>query len=411
MNVLPVAFLITGFLWLLGASALGIWLYVGIVVGNPLPASFRLVHAHGALLGGALQVFVGSLLHRNHFDSHPWLFLTLNAGTIALLAGPFANQPLIGGVAGVLILVAALFTLGETLRQIRSSIVPAPLSRWYYGFALALLFGGLAVGAGMQFGWIPYPYGGQARLLHLHLPLTGFMTLTVLGYVQEWAPALNPTLTRLSFVLVPASMTLLLGGFVATHLWVQIAGGLVLLAGTGLAAYNLARAWGTAGRPRAAMTDHTLLAVVFLLFGECTGILVSVNAFWQPPFMPFGTLHLVGYTHVMLVGFILQFGIAVLSDRLPTSLAVLRVKSNKKRAPYLTALQAVVDRWRPLQVWTLSLGTIGLPLTAALVWQFNLSEPPVLAAAGASAGLIGASLALVAVKFIRLWFTYPAAEE
>jgi hypothetical protein len=83
------------------------------------------------------------------------------------------------------------------------------------------------------------------------------------------------------------------------------------------------------------------------------------------------------------------------------------VASNKKRGPYLVALTDIVEWQRSFQVTTLSLGTMGLMLVAALVWQLNLRSTPVMLAAGTSAGLLLVSLVLLTTKVIRLLICRP----
>ena len=97
---------------------------------------------------------------------------------------------------------------------------------------------------------------------------------------------------------------LLLGGLVLALGW--------LLAAVVMYAYNMLRTWMGSGRPSSIASDHFLLATLFLLLVVPTGILVAINFLWEPSGVPFGRLHLVGYTHLALTGFILQtiFGAA-----------------------------------------------------------------------------------------------------
>ena len=58
----PLAFLITGFSWLLLSALVGLAILIGLVQGTPLPSWLRLVHVHAALIGGILQLMIGGLL-------------------------------------------------------------------------------------------------------------------------------------------------------------------------------------------------------------------------------------------------------------------------------------------------------------------------------------------------------------
>jgi hypothetical protein len=215
----------------------------------------------------------------------------------------------------------------------------------------------------------------------------------------------SPRLARVSFFILPSAVVLLVAGFLFSNLWVQIGAGGILLVGVLLYSYNILRTWIDAGRPSKIATDHFLLATLFLVLIVPTGILVSVNSLWDPPGVPFGRLHLIAYTHLALIGFILQTIFGALSHLLPMSLAVSRVPSNKKRGPYLTTLTAIAERWRVVQVSTLTLGTIGPALVAALVWQYSLGSAVVQIASWTTAallftgvGLFGAKVALLLVQ-------------
>jgi hypothetical protein len=217
----------------------------------------------------------------------------------------------------------------------------------------------------------------------------------------------SPRLARLTFFIVPLGVLLLVAGFLSARLWLQIGAGIVVLIGVGLYGWNIVRTWIQAQRPLRIASDHFLLATFFLVLTVPVGMLVAVNSFHDPPLVPFGTLHLVAYTHLALVGFVMQTILGALSHLLPIILALRRVSSNKKRGPYLARLTAVVERWRAVQVGTVSLGTAGLALVAALVWQYSLSSWPVQIATWFTAGLLFLGLAMFAGKISLLLLLRP----
>ncbi|MDE3119590.1 MAG: hypothetical protein KGL03_11310, partial [Nitrospirota bacterium] len=61
MHVRPPLFLLTGFFWLFLSGLLGVALFVGSISGSPLPPPWRLVHVHGALVGGVAQMILGAI--------------------------------------------------------------------------------------------------------------------------------------------------------------------------------------------------------------------------------------------------------------------------------------------------------------------------------------------------------------
>ncbi|MGH9196010.1 MAG: hypothetical protein ACRD1T_09750, partial [Acidimicrobiia bacterium] len=294
--------------------------------------------------------------------------------------------------------------LSDALRQSRSSLISPPLNLWFYGIALIALLAGLSVGLAMAFRLFPVTFLGPGRLAHIHLNLLGFITLTIIGTMHNLFPTVlntrlhSPRLARLTFFILPSGVIGLVTGFLLSNFWVQIGAGAILFAGVLLYSYNIVRTWMDAGRPSTIAADHFLLATLFLVLALPTGILVSVNVLWDPPSVPFGRLHLVAYTHLALIGFILQTIFGALSHLLPMSLAVGRVPSNKKRAPYLATLTAIAERWRVVQVATLTLGTIGLALVAALVWQYSLGSAVVQIASWTTAALLFIGVGLFGAK-------------
>lgn len=411
----PPLFLLTGFGWLALSALLGLALFLAPLLGTPLPAMLRLVHVHAALVGGVAQMILGALLAfippllltgRDRPASHPLLYAAINGGAIGMVAGFALGRLEVVAGAGLFVALAFVAVAGDALRQARASVNSPPLNLWFYGVALLLLFGGLAYGEGMALRLFAATTHGQARLAHIHLNLLGFVTLTIIGTMHNLFPTVlgvplhSPRLARYTFFILPAGILLLIAGFLLGQVWVQIAAGAVLLGGVGLYAANILRTWTGAGRPRRVASDHFLLATVQLVLGVAAGILVSVNALSTPPAVPFGSLHLMAYTHLALVGFVLQTVAGALSHLLPIMLAVVRVASNKKRGPYLAELTGIMERWRPLQLWALNLGTVGLALTAALVWQLPLASPEVTAASWASGGLLLLGLGLLAGKVV-----------
>lgn len=420
----PPLFLLTGFAWLILSSLVGLFSFLSMTRSIPLPPMLRLLHVHGALIGGVAQMILGATLAfispllmsgRDRSESHPLLFALMNVGTIGVLIGFWLQNYTIVGVSGLLVLMAFLSLLTDAIRQSRRSLMSPSLNLWFYGIALVALLGGLSIGLAMAFRAFPVAFLGQGRLAHIHLNLLGFVTLTIIGTMHNLFPTVlntklhSPRLARVAFFILPSAVVLLVSGFLLSNLWVQIGAGVMLLVGVLLYSYNILRTWIDAGCPSNIATDHFLLATLFLVLVVPTGILVSVNFLWDPPGVPFGRLHLVAYTHLALIGFILQTIFGALSHLLPMSLAVSRVPSNKKRGPYLTTLTTIVERWRVVQVSTLTLGTIGLALVAALVWQDSLGSAVVQIASWTTAALLFTGIGLFGAKVGLLLVQRPPA--
>lgn len=410
----PLAFLVMGFVWVLLACVIGLALFLGMTTGRSYGQVFRSLHVHSALIGGVLQIVAGLLLAgRERRTSESAIFIALNLGTLGLLIGQAHSHFPLMSISAIALLGAVFPLWDDLVRQIRHSVVGAPLSYWFYGIALASLAGGLLAGAAVPLRLMPYSFIGQGRLAHIHLLTQGFVLLMIVGAMHTQFPAFlngrlhSPVLGQLTFAFLPLGFIVLLTGFLLANLWVQIAGGLLMLIGALFYSYNIVSTWRDAGRPRKPASDLCLLATFFLVIAIICGILVSVNVLEDPPFVPFGSLHLTAYTHLAFIGFMLLSLLGALTDLLPNLLAEDRVPSNKKRGPYEAALTGIISRWSPIQLWTLSVGTMSLAVVAALVWQFPLNAWPVKTAAWVGALLLFAGLALFTTKLVLLLIENP----
>jgi hypothetical protein len=384
----PLTFLITGFGWLLLSSLVGLGTLIGLVHGTPLPSWLRSVHVHAILVGGILQLMIGGLLASLSSDSRsehagsnsrPWLFATLNAATVLLLIGFGLGNMMIVGGAGIVLIGAVASFAPVAWQYARQSPTQSTGSSWLYRVSLMSLLVGLVISVAMAFQFVQQYYA-HARLLHLHLILLGFVTMAMIGATHRLLPIVlntdlySPKLARFVMVALPACFAVLIGGFITSWLHLELAIGGLLILSIGLYAYNLLRTWLRSGHPGNAASDHLLLATFFLVLMMITGVLVAANYLPQPPVLPFSSLHLAAYTHMALIGFILQTVFGALSHGIPEIVATDQIASRKKQESYRAQLAAMMDRWRVLQLTGLSLGTMGLGLLAAMSWSFLLSS-------------------------------------
>lgn len=412
----PLTFLLTGFGWLVVSSIVGIAILIGLVNGTPLPQWLRLAHVHGALVGGVAQMILGGFLAfippllmtgQKQRESYPLLFVTINLGAIGMIAGFYFRNYTVVGIAGLLVVASFLWIARDAWAQARKSLNRPPLNLWFYAVALLALFAGLVVGEVMAFRLAQESYG-HVRLAHIHLNILGFITLAIVGTMHNLlptvlnAPLYSPRLARAVFILLPLGVAVLIGGFLNSSLRIEIAAGLILFVGASLYAVNMFRTWLASGHMGNAASDHLLIGTFFLLLTIVLGILVATNSLSEPPYMPYGSLHLVAYTHMALIGFVLQTICGALSHLVPITLAVSRVESNKKRGPYLEQLTTMIDRWRSVQLVGLSFGPMGLAVVALLTWVTPLNAPSVQIATWVTAGLLLCGLALFSAKLAWL---------
>ncbi|HEX2054857.1 MAG TPA: hypothetical protein VHF07_00095 [Nitrospiraceae bacterium] len=416
----PVLLLLTGLGWLVLAALLGLAILIGMVRGTPLPPAIRSIHAHAALVGGMLQLMIGALLAGPvHSAATRWSsvflrFVLFNTATVGLLIGFALRDHRIIGSAGVAVAAAVLLWGKEIWHFFRHDHRDA-IDRFYYGFALLALAGGLIIGIGLAFHWMGIRLG-HMRLAHIHLTVLAFMTLATIGLLQRWLPvtlkrpARHPGLAVAIQLLLPAGTAGLLTGFWLTSLDIQLVAGGFFLIGMILHLYGQIKTWLEAGQPGTSASDHLLASSVFMFLTTMLGLAASLNSLWSPPLLPYGTLHIVAYTHTAFIGFLLQVVMGGFSIFLPTWLAS-QVPSNKKRAPYLADLIEVMNKWRAVQLFTLGCGTLGLSLLASLTWTMPLSSSMIHTIAWASAGLLAVSLALFCAKVAQLFARRPGLER
>ena len=408
----PLSFLITGFGWLLLSSVIGLAILIGLVHGTPLPSWLRLVHVHAILIGGILQLMIGGLLASPSSDSQsshsgsnsrPGLFATLNATTVLLLIGFGLGNMMIVGGAGIVLIGAVTSIAPIAWQYARQSPTQPTGSSWLYRFSLISLLVGLVISVAMAFQFVQQYYA-HARLLHLHLILLGFVTMAMIGATHRLLPIVlnaelySPRLARLVMILLPTCFAILIGGFITSSLRLELAIGGLLVLSIGLYAYNLLRTWVGSGHPGNAASDHLLIATVFLVLMMIMGVLVGANFLPPLPVLTFRSLHLAAYTHMALIGFILQTVLGALSHGIPEILATSRIPSLKKQGPYRDQLAAIMDRWRAVQLTGLTLGTMGFGVLAAMTWNFPLSSLSIQIATWVTVGLLLSSLTLFTTK-------------
>ena len=212
----PSSFLLTGWSWLLLTSLLGLATFLGIVRGSPLPPGLRLLHVHGALIGGLLQIMTGLALtavalagHDTKGQKHRLLFVSMNLSALGLAAGAWLRDSTLTIGAGLLL--AALFVpmARHLMLGLRTSSGWTPLSTFYFGISLTGLFGTQALGEFLAGAWFP-TWHGILRLGHLHAGLLLFLTLGVVGAMQTTMPGLmnrplrSAVLGQIVLLLLPA---------------------------------------------------------------------------------------------------------------------------------------------------------------------------------------------------------------
>lgn len=408
----PLTFLLAGFTWLLLASLLGIATLIGLVQGTPLPAWLKSIHVHGAMIGGLLQLVIGGLFasiaqssdkKQAFSQSRPALFLVLNGMTIGLLVALSSQQMAVAGIIGAVLIGAILRTTTMAWRHIHDELNRPKGTGWIYRGALVALLLGLVAGTAMAFRLFPEFYS-QWRLMHIHLIVLGFFTLVCLVGTHQLLPVilkkelLHIRSADVALWGIPLGFATLLGGFATSSLRLELAVGLFLLVCVTVCTFRLIRSWVRSGTSGNVASDHLLIGAFFLLLATATGLGIGANYLPSQPFLPIGSLHLVAYTHLAFVGFMVQSALGALSYALPAILASSRVPNLKKRGPYRDQLDSIMNRLRMVQMGAMSLGTMGLAVLAAIVWSVPLASWYVQWTVWITAGLLLMSLTFFSAK-------------
>jgi hypothetical protein len=107
------------------------------------------------------------------------------------------------------------------------------------------------------------------------------------------------------------------------------------------------------------------------------------------------------------VGFIVNAIMGACAYFIPITLAAGRIPNTKKRGAYLDRLNTMMNRWSSVQIASLSLGTMGLGLLAALPWNVPLTSVYIRLATWTSLVLFMTGLILFAVKLTSILAKKP----
>ncbi|MCP9439676.1 MAG: hypothetical protein NNA20_11095 [Nitrospira sp.] len=419
-----IVLLLIGFGWLMLASFIGVGMVIGLILGTPMPPWVRPAHVHAALVGGVLQMVLGGFLamvsstttgRLSSHQTYPFTLLAMNGGTAAMLVGFWLRHSPTVGAAGLLVAGASLRVI--QILWTRSKHVPSSKpGRLYYAVSFLALLGSLIGAEALLLS----PAGdqwmyGNARLAHIHLGILGFALLTTMGALRGVLPQIlqvpqaHSGFTSLVFIGMPVGVAGLIVGFLNSSVTIELAAGGLLFITTLLYALNQFQTWLASNHRHHAASDHVLIGTFFLVLTVILGLLVGINSLSTPPAMPFGTLHVVAYTHMAFIGFLMNTAMGFLAYQIPLLLSTFRLSSHKKRPSYQQRLTAIMDRWRAIQISSLNMGAMGLAVIAALTWNVPLRSVSIRVAMWISCGLLVLSILLFLIKLAMAWGERPEA--
>ncbi len=313
---MPVPYLLTTLLYILVAflAALDAAL---ISMGLITPfAALRWMRVHFITLGifsqlifGMLPGWLASISSRSRPGMRWDIWLTLNAGLVALVAG-FAsvNQPMI--FAGGALIFAAAALLFLHLWQLRGSQAPASL-KFYLAGAFYLLVG-ITIGTGLWLNWSAALLIQVPLEAHIHANSWGFMSLVFAGLMVDFVPLLTgrPLGSGRDLAIIFWGMTLgafglVLGPWLGGSLPPTIAGLVLHLAATLWLVVRMAQALRAGGMLKSPGAWHLLLSYVWILTPVLVAPLILLKLLQGGPVEATAP-------QALIYGWVLQFAIALI---------------------------------------------------------------------------------------------------
>ncbi len=258
---------------------------------------------------GVLPGLVAGLANKPRPEMKWSIWLALNAGLVALVAGIFGMNKALILTGGTLVFVAAILLFVQ-LWQIRGG--GARTSLMFYLTGLFYLFVGIIIGTGLWLNWSPALYIKVPLEAHIHANSWGFMSLVFAGLLVDFTPQITgrPLGSDKAISLIYWGMTLgafglVLGPWIGGSLPPTVAGLVLHLSATIGLLILLIRALWASGRLSSAGGWHLTVSYLWIL----APVLVA-------PFILLGLLEggPIESTapQALIYGWVLQFGIAMI---------------------------------------------------------------------------------------------------
>ncbi len=312
---MPIPYLLTTLLYTF--VALFIAADASLVSVNLIGAfpALRWVRVHFITLGIVSQVIFGLLplliasLSKKPRPAMRWdIWLTLNVGFVALVAG-FAgvNQPMIFA-GGTLIFIAATLLLLQ-LWNVRGGDAPASLKFYITGIFYLLV--GIIIGTGLWLNWSEALYIKVPLEAHIHANSWGFMSLVFAGLLVDFIPMVTgrPLGSAKDVSLIYWGMTLgafglVLGPWLGGSLPPTVAGLVLHIASTVWLVILMGRALKSSGRLDSAGGWHLLASYSWILLPVLIAPLILLH------FIEGGPVEATA-PQALIYGWVLQFSIAL----------------------------------------------------------------------------------------------------
>jgi hypothetical protein len=313
---MPIAYLITTLLYVLVAlltAADASLVSMGLV--SPFVA-LRWVRVHFITLGIISQVIFGLLpaliasITKKARPAMRWdIWLAINAGLLALIAGfSGANQAMILA-GGTLVFTAAILLLLQ-LWGVRGGDAPASLK--FYITGLFYLLVGIIIGTGLWLNWSEALYIQVPLEAHIHANSWGFMSLVFAGLLVDFIPMITgrPLGSSRDVSLIYWGMTLgafglVLGPWLGGSLPPTVSGLILHLAATIWLILLMVRAFKTSGKLTGPGSWHLVSSYLWILAPVLVAPLILLG------FLDGGPIEATA-PQALIYGWVLPFGIALI---------------------------------------------------------------------------------------------------
>jgi len=287
---------------------------VSLNLVNAFPA-LRWVRVHFITLGILSQVIFGLLpllvasLSKKPRPAVRWdIWLTLNAGLVALIAGfSSVNHPMIFA-GGTLIFIAATLLLLQ-LWNVRGGDAPASLKFYITGIFYLLV--GIIIGTGLWLNWSEALYIKVPLEAHIHANSWGFMSLVFAGLLVDFVPMITgrPFGTAKNVSLIFWSMTLgafglVLGPWLGGSLPPTVSGLILHLSATIWLMVLTIQAFKTSGKLNSPGAWHLVSSYTWITAP------ILVAPFILLGYLDGGPIESIA-PQALIYGWVLQFGIAL----------------------------------------------------------------------------------------------------
>ena len=313
---MPIPYLLTTLLYIFVALfAAADASLVSLNLASAFPA-LRWVRVHFITLGilsqvifGLLPVLVASLAKKPK-PAFRWdIWLTLNTGLVALIAGMAGvNHPMIFA-GGTLIFIAATLLLLQ-LWNVRGGDAPASLKFYITGVFYLLV--GIIIGTGLWLNWSDALYIKVPLEAHIHANSWGFMSLVFAGLLVDFVPMITGrplggknTVAYIYWGMTLGAFGLVLGPWLGGSLPPTVSGLVLHLSSTIWMVVLMIRAFKESGRLNSAGAWHLVSSYLWIIapIGMAPFIMLGIVA---------GAPIEQTAPQALIYGWVLQFGVALI---------------------------------------------------------------------------------------------------